>query len=62
VGFEIFLECQRFVFVRECTVPDQFPRPEFGGVRGFAGIMFWNSPLQVSGCANVFLLRKIDAA
>jgi hypothetical protein len=37
--FEIFLGSQRLVLVGESAIPDQFPRLEFGGVRGFAGVV-----------------------
>jgi hypothetical protein len=62
MGLEIFLAGQRFVFVRKCAVPSQFPGFEFSRVRGFAGVMLWNAALQIRSSANVFLLREIDAA
>src|SRR5258708_1611936 len=62
MGFEIFLECQRFVFIRESAIPNQFPGFEFCGVRGFAGIVVWNPLLQIGGCAGIFLFWKIYAA
>src|SRR5258708_38751943 len=62
MGFEIFFEFQRSVFVREGAVPDQFPGLEFRGVRGLAGIVFREPSLQIRSCADVFLVRKIDAA
>src|SRR5258708_34886898 len=62
MGFEIFLECQRFVFIRESAIPNQFPGFEFCGVRGFAGIVVWNPLLQIGGCAGIFLFWEIYAA
>src|SRR5258708_9029601 len=62
MGFEIFLECQRFVFIRESAIPNQFPGFEFCGVRGFAGIVVWNPLLQIGGCAGIFLFLKNYAA
>jgi hypothetical protein len=62
VGFEIFLEGQRFVFVREGAVPDKLPRFEFGCVGGSARVMIWYPPFQVGGRTDVLLVGKIDAA
>jgi hypothetical protein len=33
VRFEVFFECQRFVFIRKRAIPNQHPRLEFCGVR-----------------------------
>jgi hypothetical protein len=62
VGFEIFLKFQRFGFVREGGIPNQLPRLEFRGVRGFASIVVWDRPLQIGGRADVLLLRVSNAA
>src|ERR1700736_406862 len=62
MGFEIFLECQRFVLIRKSAIPDQFPGSEFSGVGGFAGVVVRNPPLQIGGCAGIFLFWKIHAA
>src|SRR5260370_20635004 len=62
MGFEIFLECQRFVFIRESAIPNQFPGFEFCGVRGFAGIVVWNPLLQIGGCARIFFFLENFAA
>src|SRR5882757_6054477 len=62
VGFEISLKCQRLVLVGEGAVPDQFPRLEFGGVRGLAGIMVRDPLFQIGGCPGVFLLWRANAA
>jgi hypothetical protein len=50
------------MLIREGAVPDQLPWPEFGGVTGLAGIVLRNPPLQILCGADVFLLRKFDAA
>src|ERR1700759_1865485 len=62
MGFEIFLEGQRLVLIRESAIPGQLPGFEFGSVGGFAGIVLRNSPLQVCGRAYVFLVGKLNAA
>jgi hypothetical protein len=62
VRLEIFLEGQRFIFVREGAVPDELPWFEFGGVSRSAGIVLGQPPLQVFRCANIFLVGKFDAA
>ena len=60
--FEIFLEFQRSVFIREGAIPNKFPRLEFCGVLGFAGIVIRNPPLQIGGGASIFLVGKINTA
>ena len=50
------------MLVGEGAVPDQLPWPEFGGVTGLAGIVFRNPPLQILRGADVFPIRKFDAA
>ena len=60
VGFQIFLEGERFVLIREGAVPHRFPRLEFRGVRGFAGVLL--AGVQIGGDADVFMLREIDAS
>src|SRR5689334_24482493 len=62
MGFEIFLEGQGFVFVRESAVPDELPRSEFGCVRRSARVVLGNAALQILRRADVFLLWKFDAA
>jgi hypothetical protein len=60
--FEIFLGSQRLVLVGESAIPDQFPRLEFGGVRGFSGVVLRQASFQIRGGANVFLFREIEAS
>src|ERR1700722_18957586 len=62
MGFEIFFKFQRPVLVGEGAIPNQFPGFEFGGMSGFAGIMFRQPSLQIRSCTDVFLVRKIDTA
>src|SRR5262249_50148884 len=61
VGFEMLLECQRLVLVREGTIPNELPRLELRSVSRFSCVMVRQSPLQVSGCTNVFLIEKVNA-
>jgi hypothetical protein len=62
MGFEIFLEGQRFVFVREGAIPNQLPRFEFGGVSGSASVVFGDPAFQVGSGAGVFLVGEFNAA
>jgi hypothetical protein len=57
--FEIFLEGERFVFVRKGTVPDELPWFEFGGVSGSAGIVLGQPPLQVFRWSGNSMLRMM---
>src|SRR5579863_422718 len=51
VGFEISLEFQSLVLIRESAIPNQIPRLEFCRVGGLSRIMLGYSPLQIRGCA-----------
>jgi hypothetical protein len=62
VGFKMFFEFKRSIFVRESTVPDQFQGLELSGVGGLARIMFGHPPLQIDSCADILLLWQICAA
>ena len=62
MGFEVFLESERLVLVREGAVLDELPRPEFGCMGGSAGVVVRYPLFQIRGRSDVFLIRKIDAA
>ena len=62
MGFQILLEGQRFMLVGKSAVPDELPRFEFGGMCGFAGVVFGQSSFQVRCGANVILVRIVKAA
>src|SRR5215471_17941750 len=59
VGFEVLLECQ---LVREGAIPNELTRLELRSVGRFSRVVVRESALQVSGCTNVFLIGKVNAA
>src|SRR4051794_14446055 len=56
------LEGECAVLVGKGAIPDQFPRHEFRGVAGSTGIVFGDSPPEISGRAGIFPVGKSDAS
>src|SRR5690242_19330925 len=54
---QIFFELQGFILVGKGTIPNQLPRNKLGRMRRLLRIMVSNSLLQVSGGADVVLIR-----
>ena len=60
-GFQVELEGGGLAGIAESDVGAELPRREFGGVGGFAGIVFREAALEIGRAPDVALARVAQA-